>query len=263
MIPPETNLKTADIPSVTAHPRVKLEFLDGLRGLAAFYVLLFHLYDPTGISHNLVRLLSILRFGHYVVGVFSTSRTLTRSVWQIINVIANTIWGALSTAFGVGDIALARLLHHRTCQASIWTSIPICLALLVSGRILFRIWTHGKVPFDPTLFGLLLLVLVVCNSFWSASYITLMSVNRHQQLAVVYTLATVLSLMIGVVLTRLIGLHGSALALLAIDLFMSSYVINRSLALVHDTLPEFIKSVLTPPLRKLPRRGQSTQVTEA
>ena len=50
---------------------------------------------------------------------------------------------------------------------------------------------------------------------------------------------------------------------MAIDLFMSSYVINRSLALVHDTLPEFIKSVLTPPLRKLPRRGQSTQVTEA
>lgn len=190
--------------------------------------------------------------GPVAVVVFSTSRTLSRFVWQLMNAVTSVVWVELSTAFGAGDIALARHLHRRTCQASIWISIPLCLALLAAGGVIFRIWTHGKVPFDPTLFSLLLLV-VICNSFWSASYITLLSVNRHQQLALVYTLATGLSLAIGIVLTRLIGLHGTALALLVIDVFMSSYVVTRSLALVHDTFPAFVKSILTPPFFKPPR----------
>lgn len=190
--------------------------------------------------------------GPVAVVVFSTSRTLSRFVWQLLNAITSTVWVELSTAFGAGDIALARHLHRWTCQVSIWISIPTCLALLASGGLIFRLWTHGKIPFDPTLFSLLLVV-VICNSFWSASYITLLSVNRHQQLALVYTFATGLSLAIGVVLTRLIGLHGTALALLVIDVFMSSYVVTRSLALVHDTLPAFVKSILTPPFLKPPR----------
>ena len=51
-------------------PRVKLLFLDGLRGLAALYVLLFHLYNPEGLPAVIRHGLSCLRFGHYAVGVF-------------------------------------------------------------------------------------------------------------------------------------------------------------------------------------------------
>ena len=189
--------------------------------------------------------------GPVPVLIFSTSRTLSRFVWQLMNAISSTVWVELSTAFGAGDIALARRLHRRTCQASVWIAIPLCLVLLASGRLIFRVWTHGKLPFDPVLFGLLLLV-VVCNSFWSASYITLMAVNRHQKLALVYLSATSLSLVLAIILTRLIGLHGTAISLLVIDAFMSSYVVTRSLALVHDTLPAFVKSILTPPFLKPP-----------
>jgi len=203
---------------------------------------------PLGTAFSLQGMVLVVGtlLGPVAVVVFSTSRTLSRFVWQLLTIITNTVWVELSTAFGAGDIALARRLHRRTCQAAIWISVPLCLALLASGGVIFRLWTHGKVPFDPILFGLLLLV-VVCNSFWSASYITLMSVNRHQQLAFVYTFATGLSLVIGVVLTRLIGLHGAALALLVIDAFMSGYVITRSLRLVQDTLPAFLRSVMAPP----------------
>ena len=50
------------------------------------------------------------------------------------------------------------------------------------------------------------------------------------------------------------GLHGTALSLFVIDVFMNAYVLRRSLALVEDTLPAFVQFVLTPPLLNLPRR---------
>ena len=183
--------------------------------------------------------------------IFSNSRTLTRAVWQIMNAITNTIWVELSTAFGANDIALARSLHRRACQAALWLALGSSAVLFFAGPLIFRLWTKGALSFDPTLFGLLLLV-VVANSFWSVSYVVLLSVNRHQQLALVYVAATGLSLAVALVLTRLMGLHGTALALLVIDGFMTTYVVTRSLALVQDTLPAFLKFVLTPPFFRPP-----------
>jgi len=210
---------------------------------------------PIGSALSLQGMVTVVGIvlGPGVVVVFTTSRTLTRAVWQILGAITNTIWVELSTAFGANDIALARSLHRRACQAALWLVVPFSAALFLIGPLIYRLWTRGKLPFDPTLFGLLLLV-VVANSLWSTSYVVLLSVNCHQRLAAVYVAATGLSLAIALVLTRLIGLHGTALALLVIDIFMSTYVVPRSLALVQDTLPAFLKFILTPPFLKPPHR---------
>ncbi len=191
--------------------------------------------------------------GPGAVTLFTASRTLTRFVWQILNAITNTIWVELSTAFGSNDIALARSLHRRACQAALWIAVASSIALFFIGPTIFRLWTQGKVPFDSTLFSLLLIVVVV-SSFWSVSYAVQLSVNRHQKLAAIFVGATTLSLGLALVLTRLMGLHGTALSLLVIDLFMSAYVVRQSLVLVQDTLPAFIKFILTPPFLKPPPR---------
>lgn len=71
MIHPHKALDADTAPGAgTAPPRVKLLFLDGLRGLAALYVLLFHLYTPEGLPVVVRHGLSFLRFGHYAVGIF-------------------------------------------------------------------------------------------------------------------------------------------------------------------------------------------------
>ena len=208
---------------------------------------------PIGHALSLQGMVTVIGIvlGPGVVVAFTTSRTLTRFIWQILNAITNTIWVELSTAFGANDIALARSLHRRACQAAMWLAVACSIVLFFAGPLIFRLWTKGAVPFDPTLFGLLLLV-VIANSLWSTSYVVLLSVNRHQKLAAVYVAATGLSVAIALVLTPLMGLRGTALSLLVIDAFMSAYVVTRSLALVQDTLPSFIKFILTPPSFKPP-----------
>jgi len=188
--------------------------------------------------------------GPVAVVIFSTLRTLSRLIYQLMSAITHTVWVEMSTAFGAGDVALARRLHRRTCQAAVWLSVCLSVGLFASGHTIMQLWNHNEVPFEPVLFALLLLV-VVCNSFWSASYVTLIAVNRHQTLAAIYAVATALSLGIALVLTHLLGLPGAALGLLVIDIYMCSYVVGKSLVLVEDAPGDFFRYVLQPPVADL------------
>jgi O-antigen/teichoic acid export membrane protein len=187
-----------------------------------------------------------ITLGPTAVVLFNTSRTLTRFVWQILNTISNTVWVELSKAFGEGDLNLARQLHRKSCRAALWLAILASVGLFFCGKFMFHIWTKGAVALDPTLFAILLLV-VICNSLWSTSYIVMLSVNQHQRLGVVYLLATGLSLLFAAVLTKLMGINGAAVALLLIDCFMILYVVVRALALLGDNVSDYVKFLVTPP----------------
>ena len=69
--------------------------------------------------------------GPVAVTAFSTLRTLTRMNFQLMTVIAWTLWLELSSAFGSGNISLARKLHRHAYQAGLFLSIDRN-ALLVS-----------------------------------------------------------------------------------------------------------------------------------
>ena len=72
-----------DTPPLTEHQipipalssgRLRLSYLDGLRGITAFYVLLHHIYTDANINnilpHSIERFLRWLLLGHYAVGIF-------------------------------------------------------------------------------------------------------------------------------------------------------------------------------------------------
>jgi O-antigen/teichoic acid export membrane protein len=192
--------------------------------------------------------------GPLAVVAFSTMRTLSRIGYQMLAVVARTVWPEISTAFGAGRIELARSLHRRAFQLALVLSSACSVALAIVGPRVYGVWTHHTVRFDPLAFNLLLLV-VLANSMWYTSSVVPMATNQHHTIAVAYTVGTMSSLGLAWLLMHRFGLAGAATALLCIDAAMIGVVLRSSLQLLSDTPGEFAASMLA-----LPRLGPILQV---
>ena len=191
--------------------------------------------------------------GPIPVVAFSTLRTLSRLNLQLIGVVAISLWPELSSAFGAGNISLARRLHRHACQASLVLSLFGGLLLWILGPFIYRLWIRHDVIFDATCFHLLLLV-VVMNSLWNTSAVIPMSINTHCRIAATYSAAAVLSLGLAWMLTPAFGTTGAALSLLAIDALMTGFVLRTSLGHVEDTLKQFAAALFALPQFRRPLR---------
>jgi O-antigen/teichoic acid export membrane protein len=199
---------------------------------------------------NALNLQGILVVIGYVMGpipvvTFNTARTISRSAAQGMNLINNSIWPEMSAAFGMRAMDVARMLHRRACQVSLFLCLGITLAVAVFGDRIWRVWTVGKVPTDPILLNIMLLQMIV-SAFWFTSSVVPMATNQHQRMARAMLTATTLALGLawGLMHVSTLGLRGAALALLAGDTFTAFYVVRESLGLLGDNLRDFMRSLL-------------------
>jgi O-antigen/teichoic acid export membrane protein len=185
--------------------------------------------------------------GPIAVVTFSTTRTLTRFAYQMVDMITNSVWPELSTAFGAGDRLLAKKLHRCACQASLGLALAAVLTLALFGNGIYDGWTHHKLAMDHHLFHLLL-VEVLASSLWFTSSIVPVACNCHERIAAVFLLTTALSLPLAYFVMPRLGLAGAGISLLLVDVAMVSYVFKRSLSLLHDNLSGFMRSLFRSPL---------------
>ncbi len=211
---------------------------------------------PAGRALNNQGIVTVIAvtLGSTQVVIFSTLRTLSRLAFQFMNMINNTILPEISTAYGTGNLALARKLHRYSCQYSLWLTFIAVAGLLVTGEWMFKIWTQGKLVIDTRVFRIMLVV-IVANSLWLTSSIALLATNNHRKTALYYIAGTVLSLLLAIWITPQKGLIGTALCMLFTDVIMSTYVVKTSLTLLQDKFSNFAIAVVTPPLIKYVWKG--------
>lgn len=184
--------------------------------------------------------------GPVAVATFSTLRTLARLNFQLTAAIAWAVWPELSTAFGAGDLPLARTLHRRAYRAGLALSSAAGLFLWFAGPTIYRIWIHHAVDFDAGCFHILLFV-TLANSLWFTSSVVPMSTNEHHRVTIAFMVASALSLCVGWGLIRSMGISGGAWALLLTDAVMVSLVLRTSLRQLHETFAEFSASLFRLP----------------
>ncbi|HEY2040059.1 MAG TPA: lipopolysaccharide biosynthesis protein [Edaphobacter sp.] len=200
---------------------------------------------PIGNAFNLQGTLMAVGYalGPTAVVIFGTARTVSRVALQLVQMVNNTFWPEMSSAFGTNDIALTRTLHRRSCQLGLIIAIVIVAAMMTLGPWFLTHWTGGHVPPSRGLLSILLMV-VVAYSLWSTSSTLLAAVNKHQKLAAWYLFGTSITVVLTYVLAKYYGLYWAAASLLVSEIVMNMYVLPASLELSHDTFPAFVASML-------------------
>lgn len=213
---------------------------------------------PLGNALSLQGILLVI--GHVLgpIGVvtFSTARTISRSAYQVMQLINNSVWPEMSAAFGRNDMRLARSLHRRSCQMSIILCALTILVVAIFGDHVWKTWTLGKVSADPVLLDLLLLQMLIA-AFWFTSAVVATATNRHQSIARMILSTTILSLVLSWLALKVpaLELRGVALSLVLGDVIMSGIVLRQSLEILNDSFSGFLGSMFSIPSQfHIPRR---------
>jgi O-antigen/teichoic acid export membrane protein len=188
--------------------------------------------------------------GPVSVAIFSTLRTLSRAVIQLVASVNAVVSPEISTAYAAGDAELLRMIHRRGCQVAVWSAAALVSVLAVFGPEILDFWTSGTIDTGGALLYMFL-GLSVLSSFWYTSAAVLIATNRHQRIAIDYVIASLVTLPIGYVLLEAMGLEGPALALIGLEAWMTVAVLRRALPAAHDTLGGLLRAIRTPPLRVL------------
>ena len=188
------------------------------------------------------------------VVIFSALRTLSRLAFQVMVMINSTVWPEISAAYGTGNLSLARRLHRYSCKFSIWMSGAVVVLLVFLGEPILNFWTQGKVEMDFNVFYIMLAV-IIANSTWLTSSVVPSATNKHQKIAICFVISTVAAIALAAVLTPRMGLPGTALSMLLVDIVMTMFVIRTSLILLEDNFSSFVYQLVSLPNLKAVLKG--------
>lgn len=148
------------------------------------------------------------------VAVFSTVRTVTRTVIQAGGVINHAIMPELTRAFGAKDgLRVQRLI--RLNLVSVLALNAVALALVATlGTWVVALWTRGRIVPDPMLV-IGLAGVAALHGFWLSRANLLLAVNRQSAFSYWFLAVSLLTVLAAVPAALAFGVEGLLLPLLA------------------------------------------------
>lgn len=171
--------------------------------------------------------------GPLAVVVFTTLRTLTRLVLQLVLAVSHAAEPELAAAYGAGNRALMRSLFVHMLRGGLWLAVVAATGLALFGGFILDVWTHGKVAMDSVLFSLLL-GSALASVLWYGALIMLRAANLHLRAASIYAVASGMAVGMAAVLLAWSGnVADTGVALLIMDTVMALYTLNVAARLLN------------------------------
>lgn len=159
-------------------------------------------------------------FGPVVVALFNTYRTIARIAVQVTAIFSHALWPEFSSLFGQGASSALALFYRRSFWLSTAQALLLSLILYFISPGILRVWTHGAINFDSSLM-LLMLLYAAIGGVWHVPRVMLMATNQHVGLAYWALAAGGLSILLAWVLSAVLQLNGTVLAMLISELFIA------------------------------------------
>jgi O-antigen/teichoic acid export membrane protein len=210
---------------------------------------------PLGNALNVqgIRLIIGMTIGPSAVALFVPMRTLSRIVMQPGAIIGRLIQPELALAYGAGDNSNFQLIFIRSSQLALSGCFGVCLLVGPGAYWIFPTWTGGMLLIHwPTYF--ILLAVVMTNSIWIAPLIVQYAINCHERIAPYYIFFYgIITIGLGYIGSTTLGIIGTAIALLSVEIIMAFVVIHASLGILKISFFQWIKTILNQPFLGLKR----------
>jgi O-antigen/teichoic acid export membrane protein len=163
--------------------------------------------------------LAATQLGGTAVAVFSTSRTLTRLLAQVAVLSGKSMAPEISALYGSRQQAAADKLIRQMTRL-VMTVVLIGAAILVpTGPTVMKIWSHGAIQFDRTVYYLLVAA-AIATSFWQIQSVRLTATNQHRLFASLFVAVAVIALIVTYFGMARFGVAAPAAGTLLADLLM-------------------------------------------
>ena len=199
----------------------------------------------TFVTQGLVTMVGVV-LGASSLVLFSTVRTLCNFAKQLIGIVNLSVFSEYAISIGNQDIGAARRLHTRSVQVNVVLTMVSIVGLKVAGPFVLDLWTKGKVEAVEPFFTLYLVYILV-NSMWLGSWNMLLGCNQHQSITRVYLFTSLLVIISAFIGIGRFGISIVPVAMILSDGIFSAFVLKKSLEVLQQPMPEFLRQALSRP----------------
>lgn len=200
----------------------RLGWMNFLRSLALSLRSLLDMTRTTGTRLILVPLAGIAE-----LAAFATMRTGANAALQGLGTITNPLLPELMRFLNIRDQEKSETAFSTVWMALLLAMVPGVVMLQAVAPPLFALWTRGKIPFDPVLFGMLSLGVLVFATAQPASAIATGN-NLVRQLFLISLLASLITVGGIVTLVPAWGLRGAGASLLLAEITAACAFVRSS-----------------------------------
>ncbi|WNO53788.1 hypothetical protein [Stakelama saccharophila] len=165
-----------------------------------------------------------LAAGAAAVPIFTAARTLSRIGLQAAQLVATTVMPEFSAAAAKNQSDVKSKLLVLLLALSILLVTPFCVLLAAWGPRMISIWTNGRIDAPLPMIGLMALSILL-TAIWLPISSLLVALNRQSAFSYYYLLLAAFAIPLEMGLARSMGPTGSALALLVVDILMTTLIL--------------------------------------
>ena len=205
-----------------------LEMRSMLKPSVAFMMFPF----TNALSFQGITLVVGLLMGSANVAIFNTYRTIARVAVQASATFSFAIWAEFSREFGRNNMNGIKQFYVRSFKIGAIIAVLVSLLLLFFSPLLLRVWSHGQIPFNSKLITILLIYAAIAG-FWHVPRTLILSINKHNKLALWSVVISILTLLGAWVLGSAFDMYGVAYAMIVGELIIATASVLNANSIIY------------------------------
>lgn len=190
--------------------------------------------------------------GAPAVVVFTAARTMCRAVSAASDLVANSIYSEVSTAFGANKTAVLAEIQYASSQVAAYVAALSGIAVILLRSPISSAWVSGQIVFP---LGVLLPLLWAegAGAVSRVNLVILTAANRHMRTALMYLAQSIVTLLLAYVLIRAFALSGAALSVAASETAILAVTAAYATRSLGNTPMQLYRKIVVPPWRPAKR----------